>query len=181
MPMIGYLIDMDGTILRGGQLIPGADRFVNGLRKANIPFLLLMNESEWARRSPAARLEQTGISITEDHIFPCMITTAMLTVARVELALPTDQTVLIGGTMETMILGAQLDYKTIVVLTGETRREDAEQTAYQPDLIVDSLANLDPAALETRFGSLPPVVKPSLPHFHPSHRPRRQPAIAGTY
>jgi hypothetical protein len=36
--MIGYLIDMDGVIYRGGQLIPGADRFVNGLRQANMPF-----------------------------------------------------------------------------------------------------------------------------------------------
>ena len=25
--MIGYLIDMDGVIYRGGRLIPGADRF----------------------------------------------------------------------------------------------------------------------------------------------------------
>ena len=181
MPMIGYLIEMDGTIFRGGELIPGADRFVNGLRKANIPFLLLMNESEWARRSPAARLEQSGISITEDHIFPCMITTAMLTVARVELALPSDQTVLIGCSMEIGILGAQLDYKTIMVLPGETGREDAEQSAYQPDLIVDSITDLDPAAMEIRFGSVPPAVKPSLSHVHPSHRQRRQPAIAGAY
>ena len=26
--MFGYLIDMDGVIYRGGQLIPGADRFI---------------------------------------------------------------------------------------------------------------------------------------------------------
>ncbi len=179
--MIGYLMEMDVTILRGGELIPGADRFVNGLRKANIPFLLLMNQSQWNRREPAARLEQLGINVTENHIFPCVITTAMLTLARDELALPTDQTVLIGGTMETGILGAQLDYKTIMVITRGPRREDAGRSAYQPDLIVDSIADLNPAAVEIWLGSVPPIVKPSLSHFHPSHRPRRQTAIAGAY
>ncbi len=177
--MIGYLIDMDGTISRGSELIPGADRFVNGLRKAKIPFLFLTNNSQWPRRDVAARLQQLGIDVTEDHILPCMITTAMLTVARGELALPTDQTVLIGGTMETGILGAQLGYKTILLLKGGMRREDSWRSACRPDLIVDSVADLDPAALETRFGSVPPVVQPSLSHFHPSQRPRRQPAIAG--
>jgi ribonucleotide monophosphatase NagD (HAD superfamily) len=177
--MIGYLIDMDGTICWGSELIPGADRFVNGLRKANIPFLFLTNNSQWPRHDVAARLQQLGINITEDHIFPCTITTAMLTVARGELALAPDQTVLIGGTMETGILGAQLDYRTILVLKGGTRREDARRSAWQPDLIVDSVADLDTAALETRFGSVPPGVLPSLSHFHPFHRPRRQPAIAG--
>ena len=53
--MLGYLIDMDGVIYRGGQLIPGADRFVNGLREANIPFLFLTNNSQGpAATSPRA-------------------------------------------------------------------------------------------------------------------------------
>ena len=32
--MVGYLIDMDGVIYRGNQLIPGADQFIRGLRAA---------------------------------------------------------------------------------------------------------------------------------------------------
>ncbi len=38
--MHGYLIDMDGVIYRGPQLIPGADRFIGELRAADIPFLV---------------------------------------------------------------------------------------------------------------------------------------------
>ncbi|MBM3968113.1 MAG: TIGR01457 family HAD-type hydrolase, partial [Planctomycetes bacterium] len=30
--MIGYLIDMDGVIYRGNELIDGADRFIAALR-----------------------------------------------------------------------------------------------------------------------------------------------------
>ena len=36
--MHGYLIDMDGVIYRGSQLIPGADRFIHGLLAADVPF-----------------------------------------------------------------------------------------------------------------------------------------------
>ena len=39
--MTGYLIDMDGVIYRGNELIPGADRFIADLRSRNIPFVFL--------------------------------------------------------------------------------------------------------------------------------------------
>src|SRR4051812_21435136 len=74
--MLGYLIDMDGVIYRGGQLIPGADRFVNGLREANIPFLFLTNNSQRTRRDVATRLRRLGIDVTEHHIFTCAMATA---------------------------------------------------------------------------------------------------------
>ena len=31
--MCGYLIDMDGVVYRGNNLIPGADRFIHELRQ----------------------------------------------------------------------------------------------------------------------------------------------------
>ena len=74
--MLGYLIDMDGVIYRGGQLIPGADRFVNGLREANVPFLFLTNNSQRTRRDVATRLQRLGIDVTEHHIFTCAMATA---------------------------------------------------------------------------------------------------------
>ena len=36
-----YLTDMDGVILRGAALIPGAAEFVQRLRAQEIPFLIL--------------------------------------------------------------------------------------------------------------------------------------------
>ncbi len=260
--MLGYLIDMDGVIYRGGQLIPGADHFIGELRKAGVPFRFLTNNSQRTRRDVATRLQRLGIDVTQHHIFTCAMATArflsqqkpngtafvigegglltalhengyaivdkdpdyvvigegrtvssemleaalgmvmegaklvatnldpncptrdgvrpgcgataamletasglkafsvgkpspvMLRAARKELALPTDQTVVIGDTMETDILGGvQLNYRTILVLSGSTRREDLGRYAYRPDRIVESVASLDPLELEREFGA----------------------------
>jgi NagD protein len=72
----------------------------------------------------------------------------MLRAARKELGLSTDETVVVGDTMETDILGGvQLEYKTVLVLSGGTRIEDLARYAYQPDLIVPSLGALTPNLL----------------------------------
>ena len=67
----------------------------------------------------------------------------MMRAARKELGLATDETTMIGDTMETDILGGvQLGYRTVLVLSGGTKREDLTRYAYRPDLIVDSIADL---------------------------------------
>src|SRR5947209_6679323 len=258
--MIGYLIDMDGVIYRGGELIPGADRFIAELRAADVPFLFLTNNSQRTRRDVATRLRRLGLDADEQHVFTCAMATArflarqkphgtafvigeggllnalhengyaivdkdpdyvvvgegrtisfelveaalrmilggaklvatnldpncptesglrpgcgatvamletasgtrafsvgkpspvMLRGARKELGLTTDQTVVIGDTMETDILGGvQLGFKTILVLSGGTRREDVDRYAYRPDMIVDSIAELDHEELVGQF------------------------------
>lgn len=84
----------------------------------------------------------------------------MLRAARKELGLNTDQTIVIGDTMETDILGGcQLGFKTILVLSGGTRREDLPRYAYRPDKIVDSIADLNHAQLLAEF-SLEAVAEP---------------------
>lgn len=258
--MLGYLIDMDGVIYRGGQLIPGADRFIDELRRANVPFRFLTNNSQRTRRDVAMRLQRLGINVNEEHIYTCAIATArylaqqrpggtayvigeggllqalhengyaivdkepdyvvvgegrtisfemveaalgmilggakliatnldpncptesglrpgcgatvamleaasgkrafsvgkpspvMLRGARKELGLTTDQTVVIGDTMETDILGGvQLGFKTILVLSGGTREEDLDRYAYRPDKIVGSIADLSHEELLQEF------------------------------
>jgi NagD protein len=67
----------------------------------------------------------------------------MMRAARKELGLDTSSTTMIGDTMETDILGGlQMGYRTILVLSGGTRREDLINYAYQPDLVIDSIADL---------------------------------------
>lgn len=258
--MLGYLIDMDGVIYRGGHMIPGADRFINELLEADVPFRFLTNNSQRTRRDVATRLRRLGFDVVSDHVYTCAMATArflaqqkpggtayvigeggllnalhengyaivdkdpdyvvvgegrtisfemveaalkmilagaklvatnldpncptesglrpgcgatvamletasgvkafsvgkpspvMLRGARKELGLTTDQTVVIGDTMETDVLGGvQLGFKTVLVLSGGTRREDLGGFAYQPDLVVDSIADLDPARLGQVF------------------------------
>ena len=67
----------------------------------------------------------------------------MMRMARKELALATAETTIIGDTMETDILGGvQMGYRTVLVLSGGTRREDLARYAYRPDMVVDSIADL---------------------------------------
>ncbi|CAN5237471.1 HAD-IIA family hydrolase [soil metagenome] len=247
----GYLIDMDGVLYRGSQLIQGADEFIHQLRNRDIPFRFLTNNSQRTRRDVVARLTRMGIAAEEEHVFTCAMATArflasqkpngtafvigeggllnalhangyavvdhepdyvvvgegrtfnlelveaavrmisngarliatnldpscptdrgvrpgcgafvalletatgqkafsvgkpspiMMRAARKELGLTTDQTTMIGDTMETDILGGiQLGFRTVLVLSGGTKREDLVSYAYQPDLVVSSLAEL---------------------------------------
>jgi len=258
--MLGYLIDMDGVLYRGPQMIPGADRFIRALRAADLPFLFLTNNSQRTRRDVATRLQRLGIDAGEEHVFTCAMATArflarqkphgtafvigegglltalhnngyaivdrdpdyvvvgegrtftcemieaalnmvlggaklvatnmdpncptqhgtrpgcgavvamlesasgikafsvgkpspvMLRGARKELGLASAQTVVIGDTMDTDILGGtQLGYKTVLVLSGSTRREDLARFAYRPDLVVETIADLSPDHLAELF------------------------------
>ena len=252
----GFLIDMDGVIYRGSELIPGADRFVRELLDLELPFFFLTNNSQRTRRDVVAKLRRLGIEVGESHIFTCAMATArflaaqkpggtayvigeggllhalhqngyaivdhepdyvvvgegravtyemvetavrmvlggakliatnldpncptqaglrpgcgaivamletatgrrafsvgkpsavMMRAARKELGLDASRTTMIGDTMETDILGGvQLGYRTILVLSGGTRREDLGAFAYRPDMIVDSIADLSAARL----------------------------------
>jgi len=247
----GYLIDMDGVLYCGSELIPGADYFIQQLRERDIPFRFLTNNSQRTRRDVVAKLARMGIDVEEEHIFTCAMATArflaqqkpggtafvigegglltalhqngyavvdhepdyvvvgegrtfnlelveaavrmilggakliatnldpncptqnglrpgcgamvamletatgvkafsvgkpspvMMRAARKELGLTTDETTMIGDTMETDILGGgQLGFHTVLVLSGGTRQEDLERYAYRPEIVVDCLAEL---------------------------------------
>jgi NagD protein len=247
----GYLIDMDGVLYRGCELIPGADIFIKELRERDIPFLLLTNNSQRTRRDVAAKVARLGIEVEEEHVFTSAMATArflaqqkpggtafvigegglltalhqngyavvdhepdyvvigegrtfnlelveaavrmivggakliatnldpncptengprpgcgamvgmlevatgvrafsvgkpssvMMRAARKELGLATDETIMIGDTMETDILGGvQLGFHTVLVLSGGTCREDLARYPYRPEIVVESLAEL---------------------------------------
>src|SRR5689334_23120788 len=72
----GFLIDMDGVLYRGSELIGGADRFIQQLRARDIPFRLLTNNSQRTRRDVAAKLARIGIDVEEEHIFTSAMATA---------------------------------------------------------------------------------------------------------
>ena len=65
----GFLIDMDGVLYRGPELLPGAGEFVRQLREREIPFRFLTNNSQRTRRDVVARLARMGIDVEEQHVF----------------------------------------------------------------------------------------------------------------
>ncbi len=57
----GWLIDLDGVIYRGDQLLAGAPEFVAALREEKVPFLFLTNNSSRTPEQYAERLSRMGI------------------------------------------------------------------------------------------------------------------------
>jgi len=72
----GFLLDMDGVIYRGNQLVPGADRFISYLRSEGHPFLFLTNNSQRSRRDVAHKLHRLGIEASHEEVFTCAMATA---------------------------------------------------------------------------------------------------------
>jgi NagD protein len=252
----GFLIDMDGVIYRGAQVIPGAQKFIASLKERNIPFLFLTNNSRFTQREMVLKLRRIGIKVEEHHIFTSAMATAeflasqkqngtayvlgegglvfslheqgyaiveqdpdyvvvgegrsltlemveraidfvlegakliatnldpapkikgwmkpgtgaiiamleeatgkkafcvgkpspvMMRAARKYLQLETSETVMIGDTMETDILGGvQMGYRTILVLSGSATRATLQNFAFRPDLMVNSVSDIPLEAL----------------------------------
>lgn len=77
----GYLIDLDGTIYRGTELLPDAPLFIQSLREKKIPFLFLTNNSTTTPVKVAERLRSHfKIDVHSDDIY----TSAMAAAAYVK-------------------------------------------------------------------------------------------------
>jgi NagD protein len=75
-PPKSYLIDMDGVLVSGRTLIPGADRFIEGLKARAVEYLVLTNNSIYTPRDLAHRLQAVGLDIPVERIFTSAMATA---------------------------------------------------------------------------------------------------------
>ncbi|CAN5301362.1 HAD-IIA family hydrolase [soil metagenome] len=67
----------------------------------------------------------------------------MMRSARKALGLEAAETTIIGDTMETDIRGGvQMGYKTILVLSGITKKEHLSRYAFKPDMVVESVKDI---------------------------------------
>jgi len=248
----GFLIDMDGVIYSGNDLIPGADTFISELQKRKIPFLFMTNNSQRTAMDTVIKVEKMGIYIKEENVYNSAMATAwflsfikpkgtayvlgegglisslenvgyklvnqnadyvvlgeginftmdmvnnavemilagarfiatnldpsprktgwnnlgikavvamieeatgvcafsvgkpspvMMRASRIKLGLTAEETIIIGDTLATDILGGiQLGYKTILPLSGVTKLEDLSKSVLKPSLIVETCADID--------------------------------------
>ncbi|HTJ13323.1 MAG TPA: HAD-IIA family hydrolase [Dinghuibacter sp.] len=247
----GLLIDMDGVIYVGDEMIPGADRFIARLLSDGIPFTFMTNNSQRTPLEVLRKLKRMGIEASEEHVYTSAMATGkflathapngtvyvlgegglltslhengltlvetepdfvvlgeghnftlemvqrainmilagakfiitnrdpsprkpgwgnlgiaavtamieeatgrrafsigkpspvMFRSARKILDLETEGTTVIGDTMDTDIQGAvQLDYRTILVLSGISKKEHLNRYAFKPDMIVPSVGEI---------------------------------------
>lgn len=71
-----YLIDMDGVLISGKKMIPGADKFIDTLKRKEIKFLVLTNNSKYTQVDLAHRLQTIGLDIQADQVFTSAMATA---------------------------------------------------------------------------------------------------------
>src|ERR1700748_4001904 len=71
------MIDMDGVIYAGEELIKGADNFVERLLHKKISFTFLSNNSSRSRREAVEKLEKVGMKgVKESNIYTSAMATA---------------------------------------------------------------------------------------------------------
>lgn len=264
---VGFLLDMDGVIYRGSELIDGSAAFLNKLQSLGIPYMFLTNNSQRTRRDVALKLSRLGIPAEPEQIFTCAMATArylankkpngtafvigenglaaalhhnaytvvddnpdfvvvgegrtinfemiekavrlvaggasliatnldavcpteqgirpgcgaivamiesatgkkafsvgkpspvMMRMARKALGLRTEQTIMVGDTMYTDVLGAvQMGYRSVLVLSGHTKEEHLHNYAYSPDLVVPCLNKIPEAFYTPKHGIMPATV-----------------------
>lgn len=73
---ISYLTDMDGVLIREGEMIPGADKFLKALENHVIEFLVLTNNSIHTQRDLSARLGRIGLDVPPERIWTSATATA---------------------------------------------------------------------------------------------------------
>ena len=71
-----YMTDMDGVLVKGETLIPGADRFISTLQEREIPYLVLTNNPKYTPRDLSHRLKTLGLNVPEANIFTSAMATA---------------------------------------------------------------------------------------------------------
>jgi Predicted sugar phosphatases of the HAD superfamily len=64
----GFMIDLDGTIYKGGRPIEGAKEFISFLKNEGVPFVFLTNNSSSSRSYYAEKLNRMGFDITVDNV-----------------------------------------------------------------------------------------------------------------
>ncbi|HUV15815.1 MAG TPA: HAD-IIA family hydrolase [Pelolinea sp.] len=137
-----YLIDMDGVLVSGKKLIPGAETFIESLKTKGIKFLVLTNNSIYTQIDLAHRLQVIGMEIEAEQIF----TSAMATAAFMKSQKPGGSAFVIGESgLNVAIHNAGFIQTTVspdFVVLGETFDYNFHQVTKAVQLIMEGASFL---------------------------------------
>jgi HAD superfamily hydrolase (TIGR01458 family) len=89
---MGVLLDIDGTVLDGGEPVPGAAEAIERLRRLRVPFLFATNISRQSRREVATSLREAGLAVEDEDVLSASYAAALhlrsMNVRRVQLLVP---------------------------------------------------------------------------------------------
>ncbi len=72
----GVLIDLDGTVYEGRDLVAGATEAVDRLRRAGLPFLFTTNTSRKSRRDIISSLDAMGLEVGPEEVLSAPVAAA---------------------------------------------------------------------------------------------------------
>jgi len=87
------LLDMDGVMWRGSEILPGVPDFFLFLRARGIPYGMASNNSTKTAAEYVARLQSLGVPIEADHV----ITSSRVTVDELQRAYPAGTPIFVVG------------------------------------------------------------------------------------
>lgn len=76
LPIETFLMDMDGVLVRGAQVLPGVNDYIQRLRDNGKRFLILTNNSLYTPRDLQARLAVGGLHVEVNELFTSGLATA---------------------------------------------------------------------------------------------------------
>ncbi len=65
------MFDVDGTLIAGPRLMPGADKIISWLRQHNFPFALLTNDGNHSPQQKSKLLKRCHLDIAPEEIVSC--------------------------------------------------------------------------------------------------------------
>lgn len=132
-----YLIDMDGVLVKGKTLIPGAEKFIESMLTCGTKFLILTNNPLYTQRDLEHRLNSIGLMVPADRIFTSAIATARF----LQNQLPNGKAFVIGESGLTQAMHevgyVQTDINPDYVVLGEVNNYNFEQITKAIRLIND--------------------------------------------
>jgi NagD protein len=146
-----YLIDMDGVIVSGRTIIPGADDFIERIKARGSEYLVMTNNPLYTPRDLAHRLHTIGFNIPANHIF----TSAMATIQFMQNQKPNGSAFVIGESGLTTAIHDEgyvmTDVSPDYVVLGETHTYNLELITKAIRLVSEGASfiatNPDPAGV----------------------------------